>query len=295
MDLLSGPIDIEDFEIHADALSEKELRRLFEKSGAKDYQDEGFRFTGEKFVPQDVLWDDPNYVTRFDDPAERAHWTLEGGHSAEIDSGRLVLRNAPPPEESAGTSEDATSDDKGAEKPKASHLVCWLEKEIPADFLLEFTFRPKSAKEGLNIVFFAARGIGGESIFDPALKPRDGTFSQYTSGDVNSYHVSYWAAGRGSANIRKNSGFQLVAVGKDLAAEAPSEGLRTVRVHKRGGHVRVMIDDVVSVELDDTGDRFGRPWTHPGWLGLRQMAHTGYAEYGHLKIWPLKPEGAPAP
>lgn len=288
-DVISGQVQVEDFKVHAEAMSERELRRLFEKSGVEDYHDEGVRFTGEKFIPNDVPWDDPIYATSFDDPAELRHWTLEGGYGAEIENGHLMLRNAPPADSESGRSDEKKVDEADDGKPKATHLVCWLKKEIPADFLMEFTLRPKDRKEGLAIVFFAARGIHGESVFDPALATRDGTFSQYINGDINNYHVSYWAGGRGSANIRKNSGFQLVSVGRDLVADAPDEDFQTVRIHKRGGRVRIMVDDVVSADLDDTGGRYGKPWTHPGWIALRQMAHTGYAEYGHLKIWPLKP------
>lgn len=169
----------------------------------------------------------------------------------------------------------------------ANHLVCWLTKEIPADFLLEFSVRPQNRKQGLNIVFFNARGLHGEGVFDSSLAPRNGLFKQYHSGDLNNYHVSYWAGDRGTANVRKNRGFHLVATGPDLIVQAPAEAFQTVRLYKRGGQIRLTVDDIVSVAYDDDGKTYGPVWTHSGWIGLRQMGHTLRCEYDNLAVFPL--------
>lgn len=227
---------------------------------------------GQKLAFPDADFNRPIYQTSFDDPAELAHWRLEGGKGMEIAGGRLVLQSAP------GSTRSETH---------ADHLVCWLTREIPADFLLEFSVRPQNRNQGLNIVFFNTRGVHGENIFQPPIVPRNGLFRQYHSGDVNGYHVSYWAGDRGTANIRKNRGFHLVAVGKDLVAQA-GDAFQTVRIYKRGGTIRVTVDDVVSVAYDDDGRTCGPVWTHSGWIGLRQMSHTVRCEYDHLKVFPLK-------
>lgn len=219
----------------------------------------------EKFVPTDVDFDRPVYESSFDDPAALNDWKLEGGKRMSVAGGNLVL-------ESGG---------------RNNHLVCWLRKEAPADFLLEFTFRPQNRREGLNIVFFNARGLKGESVFDPALAPRDGTFDQYHSGDLDSYHVSYWAAGRDTAHIRKNKGFHLVARGKDLVTPAPADAFQTIRVYKRGARIRMAVDDVVAVAYDDDGKTYGPVHTHAGWIGLRQMGHGVRGEYGQVRLFPL--------
>lgn len=223
---------------------------------------------GEHFVPTDVEWQHPIYETSFDSPAALEDWSLEGGQRMSVADGNLVLESQP--------------------GQPGNHLVCWLNKEVPADFLLEFTVRPEDRHRGLNIVFFNARGLGGQSIFDPSLAPRDGTFSQYHSGDLNCYHISYWAGGRGTANCRKNKGFHLVASGQDLVEPAPADSFQTVRLYKRGGKIRLMIDDIVSVAYDDDGVTYGPVHAHAGWIGLRQMGHTQRCEYGHLRIYPLK-------
>jgi len=169
-----------------------------------------------------------------------------------------------------------------------NHLVCWLDREMPAQFVLEFSVRPQNRQEGLNIVFLSTRGAHGESIFDSALKPRNGVFRQYHSSDLNGYHISYWAGGRGTANVRKNTGFQLVATGPDQIRAAPADAFQVVRIYKNGGTIRLTVDDVISVAFDDDGKTHGTVWNHSGWMGLRQMGHTVRCEYDHLKVYPLK-------
>jgi hypothetical protein len=228
---------------------------------------------GKKFVPADADWQHPLYTATFDDAKALADWRLEGGKQMSVENGRLVLQS------SAGSTKSETN---------ANHLVCWLTKEMPADFLLEFKVRPQDRKQGLNIIFFNARGLHGESVFDPALKPRNGLFAQYHSGDLNCYHISYWAGERSTANVRKNRGFHLVATGPDLVVNAPADAFQTIRLYKRGGTIRLMVDDLVSVAYDDDGKAYGPVWTHSGWIGLRQMGHTVRCEYDDLKVYSCK-------
>jgi len=228
---------------------------------------------GQRYVPVDVRWDAPLYSTSFDDDS-LDDWVLEGGKSMKIADGRLVLETTP------GGS---------VRKPTDNHLVCWLRREIPADFLLEFRVCPQDRNRGLNILFFSARGRGGESVFAPQLQPRTGLFGHYTHGDLNNYHASYWAGDRGSAHMRKNHGFALVATGDDLVRSAAQGSFQTVRLHKRGGTIRLMVDDIISVAYDDDGKTHGPVWTHTGWISLRQMAHTVRCDYDDLKIFPLTP------
>lgn len=232
-----------------------------------------FPSTGEKFIPQDVDWDRPLYKTSFDDPSVLRNWRLEGGQRMSVVNGNLLLESDTKSTQSEGN---------------ANHLVCWLTREMPADFLLEFTVRPKNRKQGLNIVFFNARGLNGGNIFEPPIKPRTGLFEQYHSSDLNCYHISYWAGGRGTANLRKNKGFHLVAEGKDLVYDGKPGAFQTIRIYKRGGRIRLMVDDVLALSYDDDGKTWGPVHTHSGWIGLRQMAHTHSCEYGYLVVCPLK-------
>lgn len=222
---------------------------------------------GQGFAPPNVDWDHPIYRTGFDDASVLKEWKLEGGKKAGVENGKLLL-------ESNGDREN--------------HLVYWLDRELPEEYLLEFTVRPQNRKEGLNIVFFSTRGVHGESVFDPALKPRTGVFPQYHSSDLNGYHISYWAGARGTANVRKNSGFKLVATGPDKLVDAPADAFQVVRIYKQGGTIRLTVDGVIAVAFDDDGKTYGPVWNHRGWIGLRQMGHTVRCEYDSLAVYPLK-------
>gem|GEM_PF-3948520 len=81
---------------------------------------------GQKYVPTDVDWDRPVYRTGFDDASELSRWRLEGGRRVSIANGRLVLEREP--------------------GGRNSSLVCWLTTELPAEFLLEFSVRPRPAR-----------------------------------------------------------------------------------------------------------------------------------------------------
>ncbi|MSU50822.1 MAG: DUF1961 family protein [Opitutus sp.] len=219
---------------------------------------------GQRSDPADVDWANPIYQTAFDNTDELKHWQLEGGQRMSVENGKFILENA----------------------SRENHLVCWLKQEVPADFLLEFKVRPQNRKEGLNIAFFSARGLNGESIFDPKLKPRSGAYPQYNRSDLNAYHVSYWKGSDNTPNLRKSAGFHLVAQGTNLVKEAAVEAFQTIRVYKRGGKIRLMVDDVVGLAWDDDGKSFG-PVLGSGWIALRQMGHTVRCEYDDLKIFPL--------
>lgn len=213
------------------------------------------------------------YATSFDDASVLSDWRLEGGGRMAVENGSLVLENRAAAEP--------------ADVP-GRHLVCWLDREMPADFLLEFSVQPRDRHDGLAIVFFNARGRDGVGVFDPALKPRDGSFPQYHSGDIDNYHISYWAGSRGTVHLRKNRGFVLCAEGRDLVAPAPAAAFQTVQVIKRGGTIRLLVDGAESLAFEDDGKAHGPVHAHPGWIGLRQMAHTGRCEYGFFRVFPLK-------
>jgi len=228
----------------------------------------------EKFIPRDVHWDAPIYSSSFENPADAGDWQLEGGKRLAVEDGKLVLEN-----ESRGETEPT---------PDGNHLVAWLKREVPADFLLEFTFQPKQRGQGLAIVFFNARGKDGQSIFDESLAERDGFFRLYHSGDIDSYHISYWAGDRDKSHLRKNRGFDLVAQGKDLIHTAANNAWQTVRIYKRGGKIRLTVDDELALAWDDDGEEYGPVHDHAGWIGLRQMSHTESARYGEVNVYPLK-------
>jgi hypothetical protein len=201
---------------------------------------------------------------RVREPATGIDWVLEGRADARVANDRLYLTN------------------------EAAHLVIWSTRRFPADFLLEFAVVPHDANEGLNIVFFAATGRDGRSIFDLGQPMRGGEFRKYHSGQLNSYHASYWATrkggrARGTAHIRKNHGFHLVATGKDFIT-GQGNGPHRVRLLKLDGRIEIEVNGKLAARWLDEGRTWG-PILRDGFIGLRQMAHTGECSYTHFKVW----------
>jgi hypothetical protein len=187
-------------------------------------------------------------------------WVLEGRASAEATHGKLNLSN------------------------EEGHLVLWNTRNFPADLLIEFEFSPQNDREGLAIVFFAAQGRDGGSIFALNQPKRDGDFKRYHSGELDCYHTSYWAnnakgEARGTAHIRKNHGFALVAMGRDYIT-GNGTGPHGVRILKIGPRVEVEVNGKLAVAWTDPGKPHGA-----GFIGLRQMLHTQRATYGNLKVY----------
>ncbi|WP_111640639.1 DUF1961 family protein [Marinimicrobium alkaliphilum] len=179
---------------------------------------------------------------------------------------------------------------------QAAHHVYWLDKDLPESFIATWEVQNLAVEAGLLIVFFAAMGADGEDIFDPSLPARDGTFTQYTEGDIKSYHISYYAnvehePGRSHANLRKNNTFSLLQSGAD-GIPTQSTDVHQLTLIKADNHIQMFVDDrlVIDyvddqpvVEGVDTGPALGA-----GKLGLRQMQWSHF-RYRDLKIWDLTP------
>lgn len=197
-------------------------------------------------------------------------WILEGPGLLDFTSDGLTMRSAEP-------------------EGQMGHFVYWLDLQLPESFVAQWEVTILS-EYGLNIVFFSASGPGGESIFSPELAPRDGDFRQYHSGDFNCYHISYYAdtpnePGRSTTNLRKNSGFYLVANGPSGIA-GDSTDTHTVTLLKEGSRIRLAVDDQLCIDWTDDGSHYG-PTLGAGWFGLRQMQWT-VARYRNLSIHALK-------
>jgi hypothetical protein len=187
-------------------------------------------------------------------------WVLEGWATAEAKHGKLKLSN------------------------EGGHLVFWNTREFPADLLIEFEFSPQDDRKGLAIVFFAAKGRDGGSIFDLNQPKRTGEFKRYHSGEIDCYHTSYWAnnakgEARGTAHIRKNHGFALVAMGRDYIT-GTGTGPHRVRILKIGPRIEIEVDGKLAIAWTDPDKPHGA-----GFIGLRQMSHTRAATYGNLKVY----------
>jgi hypothetical protein len=287
-------LDVKKPEIYARSMSETQVRRTLVvnelcevASGVRQSYERPIDLSGYKlkeifspdfhkslsFVAEDDLFEGDKRVRQ---PAA-GQWVLEGKARVVTDRGKLTIDNL----ESGG-----------------NHVVLWAPRVFPENFLLEFDITIEKEDEGLAIVFFAGRPRDDPkgSIFQPGLARRMGTFKNYIRGDINSYHVSYLAASGGAgmggprrtANVRKNSGFWMVACGEDqIQGKGLGRGPHKVKFLKVGNKIRVEANGRLSVSFDDDGKTYG-PVLTDGYIGLRQMNHLLSAGYSNLKVYSVE-------
>ncbi len=211
------------------------------------------------------------YVRRLAEPADVADWVLEGPGEIRFRDGWMELKSQRP------------------DGPNG-HLVFWPRGDFPDRMLVEFEFEVLS-EHGLNILFFGARGHGGRDIFDPILKARDGTFIDYTHGDIDSYHISYFANApaepRAVANLRKNSGFFLLANGPVALPAGGTGRSHRAALLKEGARLRMAVDGEIIIDFTDDGARAGPVWG-AGRIGFRQMQWSA-CRYRNLRVSALRP------
>lgn len=207
-------------------------------------------------------------------PGDLKDFMLEGSAKLSVEGGCLLMEN----ELSA------------AEGQKANYVL-WCRHEFPDNIRIEWDFLPLR-EPGLAMLFFAAAGRGGESLFDSRLQPRNGEYPQYHHGDINAFHVSYFRRKEAderafhTCNLRKSYGFHLVSQGADPlpdAAEAVANGVfYHICVEKRPSRVDFMINDLKLFRFEDDGQRFG-PLLGGGCIGFRQLAPMKGA-YRRLRV-----------
>ncbi|MBX7181154.1 MAG: YesU family protein [Bacteroidia bacterium] len=168
---------------------------------------------------------------------------------------------------------------------ESGHFVFWCPQEFPADFIAEWEVQNLHPEAGLCIVFFAATGLHGEDLFSEKLAGRTGVFKQYTQGDINNYHLSYYANnprewGRVKANLRKNKGFKKV---QSLREGIPkrSKEVHRCRLVKHGGKIQFFVDDRVVIDWKDEQALGG------GKIGWRQMKWTNF-RYRNFRVWSVE-------
>jgi hypothetical protein len=196
---------------------------------------------------------------------------LEGDAVIGFPEGRMRMENARDPGEG-----------------QAANFVYWCPEEFPADIAVSWEFRP-IREPGLCILFFAAKGVSGEDVFDPGLAPRVGIYGQYHSGDINALHVSYFRRRHPderafhTCNLRKSRGFHLVCQGADpLPSVEDAQPPYHIRLIKYGPRVAFFINDLPIFDWTDDGRSYG-PVLGRGKIGFRQMAPL-IAEYANLEV-----------
>lgn len=174
------------------------------------------------------------------------------------------------------------------EEGQKSNIVFWCPEDFPADMMVEWDFWPVH-EPGLCIMFFAAKGMKGEDLFDPSLQARTGEYPLYHHGDINAYHVSYfrrrWEQERAfhTANLRKSYGFHMVAQGADpLPSVIDADPPYHIKLMKNEGIISFLINELLVFTWKDDGQTYG-PVLEGGKIGFRQMAPL-IAEYANLKV-----------
>jgi hypothetical protein len=210
------------------------------------------------------------YSSQLDTSESAAGWVMEGPGLVTFEDGWMRMASERP---------------DGPE----GHIVHWCPEDFPNSYVAEWEIQPVS-DYGLCIVFFSAQGARGEDIFDPELSERTGIFSQYTRGDIVSYHVSYYAntpfnPGRTASHLRKNNHFYLVDNGRPGIPPGSTDPHR-IRVIKWDSHIQFWVDGEVVIDFTDDGERYG-PVHTGGKIGLRQMQWMG-AQYRNFRVWELE-------
>lgn len=205
------------------------------------------------------------YANALSDTALTADWRMEGLGEVEFSKGWMKMFSA---------------------KEKGHH-VFWCPKEFPSNFIAEWDVQNLHTEAGLCIVFFSAQGLNGEDIFDNSLPARDGTFTQYTKGAINNYHISYYAnsqgqPGRASAHLRKNKGFHKVQE-HDMGIPLQSEAIHRIQLVKYEGTIQLFIDGRKVIDWLDNGQKLGEI-LQGGKIGFRQMKWTQF-NYRDFKVW----------
>jgi len=263
-----GALAVGDLLLSDEPLQESDVARLVPAAyrgaldgllGARDLGKETFEFDRSRLVYQKDLVSE----------ADCEGWVMEGPGEVAFEDGWMVMSSKRP------------------DGPDG-HIVHWPSVDFPSDFVAEWEMRPIS-DYGLCIVFFCAKGRNGEGLFDPALETRNGIFSQYTRGDINCYHISYYCntpfnPGRITSNMRKNHGFFVVANGPPGVAAGDKEP-HAVRLVKCGPHIHLSVDGRKLIDFHDDGETYG-PVLGAGKIGFRQMQWMK-AAYRNLRVYEL--------
>jgi len=194
-------------------------------------------------------------------------WIMEGPGSIEFKDAWMHMQSP---------------DEKG-------HHVFWCPEDFPGSFMAEWELQNIEIDAGLCIMFFSAKGVNGEDIFDPSLPERYGVFKQYTKSVLNNYHISYYAngkdkPGREISHLRKNKGFEKVLIGEP-GIPVKSTAIHKMKLIKDDARIIMYVDDRKIIDWTDDGEKYGPVWQE-GKMGFRQMEWTHF-KYRNFKVWEL--------
>lgn len=176
---------------------------------------------------------------------------------------------------------------------ESGHTILWCPFDLPDSFVAEWDFMPVK-KHGMSSIFFAASGENGEDIFNPGLADRsDGDWNRYTHGDINSYHITYYAnpsafrTGHPSCTLQKNNACYHLAQGP-IPVLPGIRSFYRMRLIKDGAHIQLLANGRPCLDFTDTGDdRYGSVF-RGGKIGFSQMGDAQVA-YKDFRVRALAP------
>ncbi len=173
-------------------------------------------------------------------------FVLEGNAIIEFEENSMVMKNA-----------------IATEEGQKANYVLWCPKDFPENLRIEWEFQPLG-NDGLCILFFSAKGKDSLDLFDKSLKLRTGEYPQYHSSDISAFHVSYYRRKEideksfHTCNLRKSSGFHLVAQGADpIPCFYHVSGYYKITVEKFEDIIKFYINDLCIFTFTDDGKSFG--------------------------------------
>lgn len=247
------------------------------------------------------------YKNTFDDGAALADWKMEGPGVAKIDDGRLFIHSKWA-DDLVGLQGKMDLLKDGGEKyypfieqwvkerePEnlskyvmdfhkpgkfaGGHIQFWNKHAHPENFIIRLKFQAANPYP-LHMVTFCGRGVNGEDVLDPALKPRFGLAAQYMHGDIQNYRISYWAGTRGTSNMRRAPGRKLTSEERGDVPRVALERPVNLEIIRWNGRVVFKADGEELVDWTDD-EPFG-----DGFFSLRLMA-TAKGWYDDYEVYEL--------
>jgi len=218
--------------------------------------------TGRKVT----MGDKPIFVETFEN---LDNWRSEGPNQVRVADGRLHV--------------------KTVWQPHKSGQFVWLNRDLPDDFRVEYDVTPVSAS-GFFLIFFCAKGTGGEDILGDKLfkqYTKLSDFKKYTIGPVNCYHISYRRNEVANCNLRKNTGKHLIRQSR-IDALIPKGKPAHVVLTKKGGRIRLAVNGKVFMDHTDDGKLNGGVYSG-GKIGLRQV-YESEGTYDNFRVFDLTGE-----
>ena len=182
------------------------------------------------------------------------------------------------------------------------HFLFWCPEDFPDNIAVSWDFLPieRVDERGLAMFWMAATGENGKDLFHPSLDEREGHYKQYTDGDINAMHFSYYRRNTYNQEARfhkcvlrkaiANKGSPRVArAGDPMADTTNAEKPYRIQVIKYGPYFRISIKDrhgahkgfMKVLEWKDDGEK-GSIF-EGGKIGFRQMRGL-IADYSNLKV-----------